>query len=84
MILALFLIAVAGPLEADPEYQLIIEANNLTVEIDNEISKYWRSGVTIQLETSWSVVMSNWHQLITVFHVVSVTGTYFKLNIHIS
>jgi len=27
-------------LEADPEYQLIVEANNVTVEIDNEISKY--------------------------------------------
>jgi hypothetical protein len=31
---------VAGPVEADPEYQLIVEANNLTVEIDNEISKF--------------------------------------------
>ncbi|XP_070580403.1 U4/U6 small nuclear ribonucleoprotein Prp31-like [Ptychodera flava] len=29
---------VNGPVEADPEYQLIIEANNLTVEIDNEIN----------------------------------------------
>ena len=29
----------AGPVEMDPEYQLIVEANNLTVEIDNEISK---------------------------------------------
>ncbi|CAG0881101.1 unnamed protein product [Darwinula stevensoni] len=26
-----------GPVEADPEYQLIVEANNLAVEIDNEI-----------------------------------------------
>ena len=34
-------ITVAGPVELDPEYQLIVEANNLTVEIDNEISKYW-------------------------------------------
>jgi U4/U6 small nuclear ribonucleoprotein PRP31 len=34
-----------GPSETDPEYQLIVEANNLTVEIDNEISiihKYTR------------------------------------------
>ncbi|XP_046847434.1 U4/U6 small nuclear ribonucleoprotein Prp31-like [Xenia sp. Carnegie-2017] len=34
-----------GPIETDPEYQLIVEANNLTVEIDNEISiihKYTR------------------------------------------
>ncbi|KAL3204346.1 hypothetical protein MRX96_053024 [Rhipicephalus microplus] len=30
---------VTGPVEADPEYQLIVEANNLAVEIDNEISK---------------------------------------------
>ncbi|XP_076345141.1 pre-mRNA processing factor 31 [Tachypleus tridentatus] len=29
---------VVGPVEADPEYQLIVEANNLAVEIDNEIS----------------------------------------------
>ncbi|XP_028396045.1 U4/U6 small nuclear ribonucleoprotein Prp31-like [Dendronephthya gigantea] len=34
-----------GPIETDPEYQLIVEANNLTVEIDNEIGvihKYTR------------------------------------------
>ena len=34
-----------GPIETDPEYQHIVEANNLTVEIDNEISiihKYTR------------------------------------------
>lgn len=30
---------VARPVEADPEYQLIVEANNITVEIDNEISE---------------------------------------------
>ncbi|XP_033751531.1 U4/U6 small nuclear ribonucleoprotein Prp31-like [Pecten maximus] len=29
---------VAGPVEADPEYKLIVEANNITVEIDNEIN----------------------------------------------
>jgi len=27
-----------GPVEADPEYQLIVEANNLAVEIDNEVN----------------------------------------------
>ena len=27
-----------GPVEQDPEYKLIVEANNLTVEIDNEIN----------------------------------------------
>lgn len=30
--------AVAGPVEFDPEYKLIVQANNLTVEIDNEIN----------------------------------------------
>jgi U4/U6 small nuclear ribonucleoprotein PRP31 len=29
---------VLGPVEVDPEYQLIVEANGLAVEIDNEIS----------------------------------------------
>lgn len=29
---------VVGPVEADPEYQLIVEANNLAVEIDNEVN----------------------------------------------
>ncbi|XP_001625346.2 U4/U6 small nuclear ribonucleoprotein Prp31 [Nematostella vectensis] len=36
---------VFGPAEADPEYQLIVEANNLTAEVDNEIGiihKYLR------------------------------------------
>ncbi|XP_078352384.1 U4/U6 small nuclear ribonucleoprotein Prp31-like, partial [Oculina patagonica] len=36
---------VFGPVEVDPEYQLIVEANNLTAEIDNEINiihKYLR------------------------------------------
>lgn len=30
---------VCGPVEADPEYRLIVAANNLTVEIDNELSE---------------------------------------------
>lgn len=28
---------IIGPVEADPEYQLIVEANNMAVDIDNEI-----------------------------------------------
>jgi len=32
---------VCGPIEADPEYQLIVEANNVTAEIDNEISEFF-------------------------------------------
>lgn len=31
---------VSGPVEADPEYRLIVAANNLTVEIDNELSEF--------------------------------------------
>ncbi|XP_041364240.1 U4/U6 small nuclear ribonucleoprotein Prp31-like [Gigantopelta aegis] len=30
--------SVSGPVEADPEYMLIVAANNMTVEIDNEIN----------------------------------------------
>ena len=30
---------VSGPVEYDPEYQLIVESNNMVVEIDNEICK---------------------------------------------
>lgn len=32
-------LSVSGPVEADPEYRLIVAANNLTVEIDNELSE---------------------------------------------
>ena len=28
-----------GPVEANPEYKLIVQANNLSVEIENEISE---------------------------------------------
>lgn len=34
-----FVSSVSGPVEADPEYRLIVAANNLTVEIDNELSE---------------------------------------------
>uniref|UniRef100_A0A8B9RCS2 U4/U6 small nuclear ribonucleoprotein Prp31 n=1 Tax=Astyanax mexicanus TaxID=7994 RepID=A0A8B9RCS2_ASTMX len=34
----LFPLTVSGPVEADPEYRLIVAANNLTVEIDNELN----------------------------------------------
>ena len=27
-------------MEADPEYQLIVDSNNILVEVDNEISKF--------------------------------------------
>lgn len=32
--------SVVGPVETDPEYQLIVDSNNIVVEIDNEISKH--------------------------------------------
>lgn len=32
-------IEVAGLMESDPEYQLIVEANNIAVEIDGEIGR---------------------------------------------
>lgn len=32
------LLVVVGPVEADPEYQLIVDSNNMAVEIDNETS----------------------------------------------
>jgi len=35
----MYLFAVLGPVEADPEYQLIVDSNNMVVELDNEISK---------------------------------------------
>ena len=31
---------IIGPVESDPEYQLIVEANNMAVKIDNEIGNY--------------------------------------------
>ncbi|XP_077696859.1 U4/U6 small nuclear ribonucleoprotein Prp31 [Eretmochelys imbricata] len=37
---------VMGPVEAAPEYRVIVDANNLTVEIENELSEWpalWRA-----------------------------------------
>lgn len=31
---------IIGPVEHDPEYQLIVEANNLAQDVDNEIGKF--------------------------------------------
>lgn len=33
---------IIGTVESDPEYQLIVEANNLAVEIDTEIGMIFR------------------------------------------
>lgn len=38
-IVLFFFLLVSGPVESDPEYRLIVAANNLTVEIDNELSE---------------------------------------------
>lgn len=35
----MLLAAVFGPVEEDPEYKLIVEANNIIVEIENEIGR---------------------------------------------
>ena len=32
-------LTVMGPVEAAPEYRVIVDANNLTVEIENELSE---------------------------------------------
>lgn len=32
--------SISGSVENDPEYQLIVEANNLAVEIDTELGKF--------------------------------------------
>jgi hypothetical protein len=31
---------VSGPVEADPEYQVIVAANNIVAEVDNELSQF--------------------------------------------
>lgn len=33
-------VEVTGLMETDPEYQLIVEANNIAVEIDGEIGRF--------------------------------------------
>lgn len=38
-VLVLILPSVMGPVEAAPEYRVIVDANNLTVEIENELSE---------------------------------------------
>jgi len=46
---------IIGPVESDPEYQLIVEANNMAVKIDNEIGNYGRVPIyTASTEKSYS------------------------------
>ena len=47
-----------GPVEADPEYLLIVEANNLAAQIDEEIGKDNRTNIQgscplIYAENTW-------------------------------
>lgn len=39
MCVSIIISVVLGPVEADPEYQLIVESNNMLVELDTEISE---------------------------------------------
>ena len=43
-----------GPVEADPEYQLIVESNNMLVELDTEISELVASTCLWTLSTMTS------------------------------
>jgi U4/U6 small nuclear ribonucleoprotein PRP31 len=49
-----------GNVEADPEYRLIVEANNLAVEVDTDICKFISCNRTIalQLHTCTSIILS--------------------------
>ena len=60
----------AGPVEADPEYQLIVDSNNILVEIDNEISKLQLAIVTAEPCLTVDIAPSG-HTLSHVFGLVS-------------
>jgi U4/U6 small nuclear ribonucleoprotein PRP31 len=50
-----------GPVEADPEYKLIVEANNLAVEIDHElhiIHKFIRDHYSVRFPELESLVLN--------------------------
>ena len=51
-----------GPVEADPEYQLIVESNNFVVEIDNEISE-WLEGKRVWLDGGWGPMTQRYAEL---------------------
>lgn len=46
--------SVAGPVELDPEYQVIVEANQITVEIDEEIGTF---ALKIKMKQNMDVIM---------------------------
>nr|CAG4651828.1 EOG090X06EY [Triops cancriformis] len=58
-----------GPVEADPEYQLIVEANNLAVDIENEIGiihKFVRDKYNVRFPELESLVLNPLEYLVTV------------------
>lgn len=58
-----------GPVEADPEYQLIVEANNLAVEIDNDINsihKYVKDLYSKRFSELDSLIMNSVEYILTV------------------
>nr|CAG4646265.1 EOG090X06EY [Macrothrix elegans] len=60
---------IQGPVEADPEYQLIVEANNLAVEIDNDINsihKYIRDLYAKRFSELESLVVNPLEYIMTV------------------
>jgi U4/U6 small nuclear ribonucleoprotein PRP31 len=60
---------IVGPVENDPEYQLIVEANGLAVEIDNEINtihKFTRDKFNKRFPELESLVVSPLEYLKTV------------------
>lgn len=50
---------VLGPVESDPEYLLIVEANNLIVEIDDEICKIFNILIYLKLDFNYIFFFSN-------------------------
>ena len=49
---------VFGPAEANPEYKVIVDANNIIVEIDNEISSYmYMLSFFVQVQTAITALM---------------------------
>ena len=61
--------SVFGPVEYDPEYKLIVEANNLTVEIDNEtnlINQYCRDNYSKRFPELDSLVPNAYEYIQTV------------------
>lgn len=60
---------IQGPVEMDPEYQLIVESNNLAVEVDNDISaihKYIRDLYSKRFSELESLVVNPLEYITTV------------------